>query len=56
MICRHAEQLQAALVVVARPDRSWLHNLLMGSAADKVAKSCTRPVKLLRPADLPSGA
>ena len=44
-----AERLGADVVVLASRARSGLTRALLGSVADKVLRSCRRPVLILRP-------
>lgn len=52
IVCRHAEQIEAALVVMARPDHGRLHDALFGNACVYVEKHCSRPVRAVKPSEV----
>jgi nucleotide-binding universal stress UspA family protein len=55
VICRQAESVGAALVVMGRSRRAALSALLFGDAAAYVQKHCKRPLRLVTADELALG-
>ncbi|GBF97585.1 hypothetical protein Rsub_10721 [Raphidocelis subcapitata] len=55
VICRHADQVGAGLVIMGGPEHSRLHDLLFGNAAAYVEANCARPVRIVRRSELEGG-
>ena len=49
VICDEAERVHADLIVMSTHGRSGLSHLLMGSVAEKVVRTASRPVLTVRP-------
>lgn len=49
VICEEAEREHADLIVMSTHGRSGLSHLLLGSVAEKVVRSASRPVLTIRP-------